>query len=110
MEKNATRSRLFLGDRPRVEIPLTNNPVPVWLAVGLPSPLAEPRPAGRFLAEPRLPESEIMLTWGQTPAVPQALAVLAVVVGEQSWTLEQDIHEPERWRELAHHEHGRMWS
>lgn len=107
------RIRLCLGDRPRLEIPVQPAPpgaLPAWLVVALPSPLAEPRPSGRFRADPRLPESEVALEWSTAPAVGTTLAVLTVTAGDESWTLEQDLRNPGRWLELTHTDLRRHWS
>jgi len=113
MTVHVAAARLLLGDRPRVEIPLTSagpGALPTWLTVALPGPTSESRPEGRFLADPRLPESAVVLTWGTAPGVPRASATLTVCVGEKSWTLEQDARNPRRWLEQAHSDHGRCWS
>jgi hypothetical protein len=113
MTQTAQTVRLLLGDRPRLEIALTPAApaaLPAWLVIALPGPTSETRPHGRFLADPRLPESEVVLRWGETTAVPRGFPVLHVSAGGQSWSLEQDNHNPERWRVQAAPEHGRQWS
>src|SRR5689334_4599698 len=113
MEARSTQARLFLLDRPRVEILLSpgeSGTLPVWLVVSLPGPMAADRPEGRFRADPRLPESEVELAWGLAPAVPQPLTVLTVTVGDRSWTLHQDPRHPGRWREQADPDARRHWS
>jgi hypothetical protein len=113
MKKNPAETRLFLGDQPRLEIPLapgTPGPLPTWLTVGLPGPLAEPRPEGLLRADPRLPECAITFAWSQVPAVPRALTVLTLAVGGESWVLEQDIRNPQRWLLQADPDHRRHWS
>jgi hypothetical protein len=110
MKENTSAARLLLGDRPRVEIPLTPGALPAWLVVALPGPTSESRPEGRLLADPRVPESEIVFTWGEITAVPRSLRTLNVSVGGQSWTLEQDLRNPERWLVHAAPEPGRHWS
>jgi len=107
------RPHLFFGDRPRLEIPLRPSgpgSLLTWLTLDLPGPLAEKRPEGRFLADPRLPESEVVLTWNQALAVPRAVTVLTIVVGDESWTLEQDVRHPERWLAPTHSDSRRHWS
>jgi hypothetical protein len=89
-----------------LEIPLTPT---AWLTVLLPGPQTEPRPEGRFRADPRIPESEIELHWGEVSAVPRRLTVLTVSAGDTTWTLEQDIRHPERWRSHADAEVHRAW-
>jgi hypothetical protein len=105
--------QLFLGDRPRLEIPLapaTAGALPAWISVGLPGPLAPHRPEGRFVADPRLPELEVVLRWGQAPAIHRELSVLTVSVGDWSRTLEQDVRHPQRWLVQADPDHRRHWS
>jgi hypothetical protein len=117
MTTNASEARprphLFLGDRPRLEIPLTAGEpgsLPTWLVIALPGPTSKERPEGRFLADPRLPESEVVLAWSHALAVPRAVAVLTITVGDESWTLEQDVRHPERWLAQAHSDSKRHWS
>src|SRR5438105_3496512 len=112
MEKGPTQARLYLGDRPRIEIVLASGTAgpPSWLAVDLPAPDSEPRLEGRIVADPRIPESEMVLTWSQVPAVPRALIALTVTVGDQSWTLEQDLRNLGRWRFHAEADTHRAWS
>lgn len=107
------RPHLLFGDRTRLSIPLAAaaaGPLMTWLVVDLPGPTAAERPEGRFRADPRLPESEIVLRWGTTPAVPRRLSVLTVSVGEQSWYLEQDFGNPERWLHQPDPNRLRGWS
>ncbi len=111
MSEQPVRANLVLGVRPRVELLLPpDGPgrLASWLAVELPGPQAEERPQGRHLADPRLPESEIVLSWGEMSRPPRTLATLTVSAGGQTWELEQDPHHPGRWRHRdAHHRH---WS
>jgi hypothetical protein len=72
--------------------------------------LSEERFEGRFLADPRLPESAIELHWGKALAVPRALSVLTIAAGERSWTLEQDVRHPERWLAQVDPDSRRSWS
>jgi hypothetical protein len=107
------QAHLFLVDRPRLEIPLTPDTpgaLRTWLTIELPGPLADQRPEGRFRADSRLPESEIELHWSQALAVPRALHVLTISVGERSWTLEQDLRHPDRWLAQADPDSRRHWS
>ena len=107
------RAHLFLGDRPRLEMPLTSGApggLPIWLTIDLPGPMSVERPEGRFLADPRIPESEIEFRWGKALAVPSGLVILTIAVGDQSWTLEQDAHHPERWLAQTDLDHRRHWS
>ena len=104
------RAQLFLFDRPRIEIPLSPGALPAWLVVALPGPTSGHRPQGRFLADPRIPESEVEFAWGEVPALPKPRVVLTVSVGGQSWTLEQDAHDPGRWLRQAHADRRRHWS
>jgi hypothetical protein len=110
MTMSTAPARLIVGDRPRLEIPLTAGPLPAWLSVALPGPLAEERPEGRFVLDPRLPESALVLAWGEAPAYPRPLRVLTVTLGEESWVLEQDVHHPGRWLRQAGLEARRHWS
>jgi hypothetical protein len=117
MDKSTTnvlpRPHLLLGDRTRVSIPLAPGAaglLQTWLVIDLPSPAAAERPEGRFCADPRLPESEIVLRWGTMPAVPRPLSLLTVSVGEQSWNLEQDLSNRERWLHQPDPDRLRGWS
>lgn len=107
------RAHLFLGDRPRLEIPLAaagpGSP-PTWLGIGLPRPTAQDRPEGRFLADPRIPESEVVFGWGTSPAVGRALRVLTITFAGETWLLEEDLHDPERWVLQADVDSRRHWS
>src|SRR5260370_36646072 len=113
-----TRPDLLLGDRPRVSIPLAPGAASLlqtWLVIDLPSPAAAERPEERFCADPRLPESEIVLRWGTMPALPKRNSKIqfprtnksfgiwflgfgssAWEVAEQSWNLEQDLTNHDR--------------
>lgn len=72
--------------------------------------VAAERPEGRFRADPRLPESEFVLRWGTLPGVPRPLSLLTVSVGEQSWNLEQDFSNRERWLHQPDPTRLRGWS
>jgi hypothetical protein len=117
MDKTTTnvlpRPHLLLGDQARVCIPLAPGAaglLQTWLVIDLPSPTAAERPEGRFCADPRLPESEIVLRWGTLPAFPRPLSLLTVSVGEQSWNLEQDLCNRERWLREPDPDRLRGWS
>ena len=104
------RPRLFLGDHPRLEIPLdSGGPLPAWLTVALPGPMAEDRPEGRFLADPRIPESEVLFEWSRASAGARTLSVLTVTAGGRTWTLEQDVRHPSRWIFLTDPDARRHW-
>jgi hypothetical protein len=107
------RAHLFLGNRPRLEIPLPPSlpgTLPVWLTVDLPGPQSTERPEGRFRADPRIPESAIEFRWSEALAVPSPVAVLTITVGDESWTLEQDLRHPDRWLAHADADRRRHWS
>jgi hypothetical protein len=72
--------------------------------------VSEAHPEGSFLADPRLPESEISFAWSKALAVPKALTVLTISVGEDSWILEQDVRHPERWLTVVDPDYRRHWS
>jgi hypothetical protein len=101
MGEHPTRANLVLGVRPRVELllpPDEPGAFSTWLVVELPGPQSAERPEGRHLADPRLPESEIELRWGESARPPRTLATLTVIAGGETWELEQDAHHPDRWR------------
>jgi hypothetical protein len=107
------KPHLLLGDRPRVSIPLAPGAaglLQTWLVIDLPSPAAAERPEGRFCADPRLPESEIVLRWGTMPAVPRPLSLLTVSVGEQSGNLARDLRNRERRLHQPDLDRLRGWS
>lgn len=111
MSEHPTRANLVLGVRPRVELllpPDSPGGLSTWLVVELPGPQDQERPAGRYLPDPRLPESEIELTWGELARPPRTLRTLTVAAGGQTWELEQDPHHPDRWRLTG--DHHRHWS
>lgn len=113
MTETTKQAQVVLGDRPRLEIALdpgTPGALQTGLVICLPSPTAEQRPEGRFLADPRLPESDVLFAWSQLAAVPRALHVLTVSTGGETWVLEQDVHHPDRWRLQGHSDHWRAWS
>jgi hypothetical protein len=110
---NVLRPHLLLGDRTRLSIPLAPGAASLlqtWLVIDLPSPAAAERREGRFCADPRLLESELVLRWGRRPAVPTPLSLLTVSVGEQSWNLEQDLSNRERWLHQPDPHRLRGWS
>ena len=110
MTASTVRPRVFLFDRPRVEVPLppSAGALPAWVVVELPGPQSADRPAGRFVADPRLPDVEVVLSWGTVPGGTRA--VLTVVIGELEWLLEQDPRDPSRWRLRCDPDHCRVWS
>jgi hypothetical protein len=110
MTASTARARLFLFDRPRVEVPLppSAGPLPAWVVVELPGPQSADRPEGRFVADPRLPEVEVALSWSTVPG--GARPVLTVALGDQAWALEQDARDPSRWRLRSDPDHRRHWS
>ena len=111
MTASTAAARLFLFDRPRVEVRLPQPDVPslpAWVVVELPGPQATDRPEGRFVAEPRLPEVELALSWGTVPGGTRA--VLTVSLGGLTWVLEQDPRHPSRWRLRCDPDHCRIWS
>jgi hypothetical protein len=104
---------LLLADQARLCIPLARSatiPLQTWLVVELPGPTATEHREGRFCAEPRLPESEIELRWGTSPATPEPLRVLTVSLGDRCWELEQDIHNRKRWLHQPDPDRLRGWS
>ncbi len=109
MSQAPAEVRLLLGERPRLEMDVAG-PLPAWITVRLPAPTSPDRPAGRFVVEPRLPETEVILHWSTAPGVPRALQVLTVTAGGHQWVLEQDVRHPERWREQAELDARRTWS
>jgi hypothetical protein len=111
MTGSAAAAKLFLFDRPRVEVRLPQPAaaaLPAWVVVELPGPQAKDRPEGRFVADPRLPEVELTLSWGAVPGGTRA--VLTVSLGERTWVLEQDARYPSRWRLRSDPDHRRHWS
>lgn len=110
MTASTARARVYLFDRPRVEVPLpaSAGSLPAWVVVELPGPQSESRPEGRFVADPRLPEAELVLAWGTVPGGTRA--TLTVVIGELEWVLEQDPRHPARWRLRCDPDHCRVWS
>lgn len=113
MTHKSRKVRLLLGERPRLEIPLSSGEseqLPAWLVVEIPGPQAEPRPEGRFLVDACLPELAVQLAWSQILRVPRTLQVLTITLETQSWTLEQDPQHPNRWHEQADPDRQRTWS
>jgi hypothetical protein len=109
------QARLFLFDRPRVEIPLPpvapvpcGDKLPVWLSVGLPGPNSANRTTGRFRVDPRVPESDVILEWGTSPGGEPSLSV--TVGGCHTWVLEPDDARPGRWRVESEVDACRYWS
>ena len=117
MDKSTTnvlpKPHLLLGDRARISIPLAQGApgfLQTCLVIDLPGPAATERPEGRFRADPRLPETEIVLHWASLPCVPRPLSLLTVSVGGQSWNLEQDLHNRDRWLHQPDPDRLRGWS
>jgi hypothetical protein len=95
MSDHPMQANLVLGVRPRLELrlpPDSPRAFATWLVVELPGPQPEERHEGRYLPDPRLPESEIELTWGD------AGRTLAVTACGRTWHLEQDADAADRWR------------
>jgi hypothetical protein len=95
MSEHPTRAELVLGVRPRLELRLPpggSGEFSTWLVVELPGPRSAERHEGRYLPDPRLPESEIELKWGKNGRT------LTVTAAGRTWKLEQDADKPNRWR------------
>lgn len=95
MSEHPTRAELVLGVKPRLELllpPGAPGAASTRLAVELPGPQDAERHEGRHLADPRLPESEIELRWGETGRT------LTVSAGGRTWELEPDADQPDQWR------------
>ena len=63
----------------------------------MPKPTSAEKPGGEFCAHRGIPESCLTLEWGETPAVPEPVALLTVTCRGRSWKLRQDMEDPERW-------------